>query len=49
MINDCFDIVESGGPAALSEFVKQSQLAQEIGMMQIMSSILHSQAIWREP
>jgi hypothetical protein len=48
MINDCFDIVKSGGPAALSEFVKQSPLAQENSMMQIMSSILYSKAIWRE-
>jgi hypothetical protein len=48
MINDCFDIVKSGGPAALCEFVKQSPLAQENSMMQIMSSILYSKAIWRE-
>jgi hypothetical protein len=48
MINDCFDIVKSGGPTALSEFVKQSPLAQENSMMQIMSSILYSKAIWRE-
>jgi hypothetical protein len=48
MINDCFDIVESGGPTALSDFVKQCPLAQENGMMQIISSIIYSKAIWRE-
>ncbi len=49
MINDCFDAMRSGGPNALSEFVRQSPLAQENGMMQIISSILYSKAVWREP
>ena len=45
MINDCFDIIKSGGPFALREFVMQCPLAQENGMMQIISSILYSKAI----
>jgi hypothetical protein len=48
MINDCFDIVKKGGPTALYDFVKQSPLAQENGMKQIMSSIIYSNAIWRD-
>ena len=46
MINDCFDIIKSGGPIALREFVKQSPLAQESGMMQLIPSILYSKAVW---
>lgn len=49
MINDCFDILKSGGLNALSEFVRQSHLAQENGMMQLISWILYSKAVWREP
>ncbi len=48
MINDCFDIVKNGGPIALSDFVKQNRLAQENGMMHLISSIIYSKAIWRE-
>ncbi len=46
MINDCFDIIKNGGPIALLEFVKQCPLAQENGMMQLISSILYSKAVW---
>ncbi len=49
MINDCFDAMKRGGLSALSEFISQSRLAQENGMMQIILSILYSKAIWREP
>ena len=49
MIDDCFDVLKSGGLNALSEFVRQSPLAQENGMMQLISSILYSKAVWREP
>jgi hypothetical protein len=45
MINDCFNIIKSGGPVALREFVKQCPLAQENGMMQIIPSILYSKAV----
>ena len=48
MINDCFDIIKSGGPTSLSEFVKQCPLAQENGMIHIISSVLYSKAIWRD-
>jgi len=48
MINDCVDAMKSGGLNALSEFVKQSPLAQENGVMQIILAILYSKAIWRE-
>lgn len=46
MIDECFDIMKSGGPGALSEFVKQCPLAQENGMLQIIPSILYSKAVW---
>ncbi len=49
MIDDCFDVLKSGGLNALSEFVRQSPLAQENGMMPLISSILYSKAVWREP
>ncbi len=49
MTDDCFDVLKSGGLNALSEFVRQSPLAQENGMMQLISSILYSKAVWREP
>ena len=45
MIDDCFDIVKSGGLVALREFVNQSSLAKDNGMMHIMTSILYSKAI----
>jgi hypothetical protein len=45
MIDDCFDIAKSGGLAALREFVNQSSLAKDNGMMHIMTSILYSKAI----
>jgi hypothetical protein len=45
MIDDCFDIVKSGGLAALHEFVNDSPLAKENGMMHIITSILYSKAI----
>lgn len=48
MIDDCLDIIKSGGPTSLSEFVKQCPLAQENGMIQIISSILYSKAVWRD-
>jgi len=48
MINACFDIMKSGDPIALSEFVKQCPLAQENGMMQIISSIIYSKAVRRD-
>ncbi|MDD5127586.1 MAG: hypothetical protein PHR43_05790 [Dehalococcoidales bacterium] len=48
MINDCFDAMKSGGLNALNEFVKQSPLAQENGMIQIILAILYSKAVWRE-
>jgi hypothetical protein len=45
MIADCFDIVKSGGLVALREFVNQSSLAKENGMMHIITSILYSKAV----
>jgi hypothetical protein len=45
MIDDCFDIVKSGGLVALREFVNQSPLAKDNGMMHIMTSILYSKAV----
>ena len=45
MINDCLDILKSGGPAALREFVNHCPLAQENGMLQIGSSILDSKTV----
>ncbi|MFC1955220.1 hypothetical protein ACFLWZ_01580 [Chloroflexota bacterium] len=48
MINDCYDVIKSGGPTALSNFVKACPLAQENGMIQIISSIIYSKAIWRD-
>ena len=45
MIDDCFDIVKSGGLAALREFVNRSSLAQDSGMMHIITSLLYSKAI----
>ena len=42
MINDCLDILKTGGPVALREFVNQCPLAQENGMLQIVPSILYS-------
>ena len=42
MINDCLDILKTGGPVALREFVSQRPLAQENGMLQIVPSILYS-------
>ncbi len=48
MINDCFDIIKSGGLVALREFVNQCPLAQENGMMQIIPSIIYSKAVLGE-
>ncbi len=48
MINDCFDILRSGGLTALSEFVGHTPLARESGLMEIISSIIYSKAVWRE-
>ncbi len=48
MINDCFDMVRSGGLTTLSEFVGHTPLAQENSMVQIISSIIYSKAVWRE-
>jgi hypothetical protein len=45
MINDCFDIGKSGGLVALREFVNESSLAKENGMMHIITSIVYSKAI----
>jgi len=45
IIDDCFDIVKSGGLVALREFVGQSSLAKDNGMMHIMTSILYSKAV----
>jgi len=45
MINDCLDILKSGGPVALREFVNHCPLAQENGMLQIVSSILDSKTV----
>ena len=45
IIDDCFDITRSGGLVALREFVKQSSLAKENGMMHIITSILYSKAV----
>ena len=45
MINDCLDILKSGGPVALREFVNHCPLAQENGMLQIGSSILDSKTV----
>lgn len=45
MINDCLDILKSGGPVALREFVNQCPLAQENGMLQIIPSILYSKTV----
>jgi hypothetical protein len=45
MIDDCFDIVKSGGLVSLREFVNQSSLAKENGMMHIITSILYSKAV----
>lgn len=45
MIDDCLDILKSGGPVALHEFVNQCPLAQENGMLQIIPSILYSKTV----
>ncbi len=45
MIDNCFDTVKSGGLVSLREFVKQSPLAQENGMLQLMIEILYSKAV----
>ena len=45
IIDDCFDIVKSGGLIALREFVNRYPFAKESGMMEIMTSILYSKAI----
>ena len=45
IIDDCFDITKGGGLVALREFVNQSSLAKEYGMMHIMTSILYSKAV----
>jgi len=45
MIDDCFDIVKSGGLVSLRDFIKQSPLAQEIGMLHVMTGFLFSIAL----
>jgi len=45
MIDDCFDIAKSGGLVALREFVNQSSLAIENGMMHIITAILYSKVV----
>ena len=45
IIDDGFDITKSGGLVALHEFVNQSLLAKDNGMMHLITSILYSKAI----
>ncbi|MDP2729554.1 MAG: hypothetical protein Q8O55_03615 [Dehalococcoidales bacterium] len=44
MIDDCFDSIEKGGLVALREFINQSQIAQEHGMLHLMTAILYETA-----
>lgn len=48
MIDDSFDAIKSGGLEALSELVRQSPLARENDMMEIVSAILYSKSLWRD-
>jgi len=44
MIDDCYDSMQKGGLVALREFVNQSPLAQENGMIHLMASVLYETA-----
>ena len=48
VINESFDELRSGGLTALSELVNRTPLAKENGLMEIISSIIYSKAVWRE-
>jgi hypothetical protein len=48
VINESFDELRHGGLTALSEFVSRTPLAKENGLMEIISSIIYSKAVWRE-
>ena len=41
MIDDCYDSMQKGGLVALREFVNQSPLAQENGMIHLVASVLY--------
>ena len=45
MIDGCFDIVKGGGLIPLREFIGQSPLAQEYGMLHLMTGFLFSIAV----
>ena len=44
MIDDCYDSLKKGGLVALREFINQSPLAQENGMIHLMTSVLYETA-----
>jgi hypothetical protein len=44
MIDDCYDSMKKGGLVALREFINQSPIAQENGMMHLMAAILYEKA-----
>jgi hypothetical protein len=44
MIDDCDDSLKKGGLVALREFINQSPLAQENGMIHLMTSVLYETA-----
>lgn len=44
MIDDCYDSLKKGGLIALREFVNQSPIAQENGMMHLMAAVLYETA-----
>ena len=45
MMDDCFDIVKGGGLIPLREFIEQCPLAQENGMLHLMTGFLFSTAV----
>ena len=45
IIDDCFDIIKSGGLVALREFVNRCPFAQENGMMHLIISIIYSKVL----
>ena len=44
MIDDCYDSLKKGGLIALREFVNQSPIAQDNGMMHLMAAVLYETA-----
>jgi hypothetical protein len=44
MIDDCYDSLKKGGLVALREFINQSPIAQENGMMHLMAAVLYETA-----